>query len=108
MRPVGISIGDFNFRVTFYSKSEGAVDAIGNPTLTLGSAVDRWANVVYKNSPISDVNGIEYQFHYEIKVRKPLTISAGDRVDFEGNELLILNVSDADKVMLNIKAIGKS
>lgn len=107
MRPTGISIGDFNFRVTFYTQGKGAVNVYGEPTLTLGAAVDRWANVAFKNGKISNIEtGAEYPEFFEIKVRKPLNVTVGDRVDFDGRELAIISVSDSDKVHLTIKAVA--
>lgn len=107
MRPTGISIGDFNLRVTFYTQGKGAVDIYGNPTLTLGAAVNRWANVAFKNGKAGDIKtGLEYPEYFEIKVRKPLAVTVGDRVDFDNSELAIIAVNDVDKVHLTIKAVA--
>jgi hypothetical protein len=103
-----INIGDFDFRVTFYSQTEGARDAYGNPALSTGSGVERWANVTFKSEKM-DVGegGLQYAEVFEIKVRLDgLTVSVGDRVDWDNRQLHITSIDKVDLVTYKILAQG--
>ena len=63
-----IHIGDFDMRVIFYTQNRGTVDDYGNPTLDLGTGVNRWAKVEYKQkSYITEQGCLEYVDEYKIK-----------------------------------------
>ena len=108
MRPKQISIGDLNLRVTIYNVSEGARNAIGNPIEVESAGVERWANVKAKpQSYVLEGGGVEYNDEFEITLRKPLALVAGDRIDFDGQQLRVVNVLSSDLVMMTVKAVGK-
>ena len=106
MRPVGISIGDFNFRAIFYTQSAGSRNAYGDVTLDLGTGVNRWINIKSKpKTYVKDEGGLEYSMEFDITVRKEgLSVQAGDRVDFDNLQMIIVNVDRSDKIVYNIKA----
>ena len=108
MRISSINIGDFDMRVTFYTQGEGSVDAYGNPALSLGSGVDRWARVKFDNEKISiGEGGLQYANSFIITVRLyGLTVNVGDRVDFDGQELQIVSINKVDLVTFKIIAQG--
>jgi len=111
MRPSGISIGDFNLRVTFYPQSSdlSSRDAFGNPTLNEGTAIERWAKVTANNkSYVRGDGGLEYRDEFIIICRKPLTgISEGDRVVFDSQDLRIESAKESDLNHIEFKAVGK-
>lgn len=110
MRPTPISIGDLNQRVTFYSQATSGVDAYNMPKISTGSAVERWASVVVKPKGYrkEGSEAIEYHDTYEIKVRRPLSIAQGDRVDFDSLTLNVIGVNYSDKNYLIIQATGRN
>ena len=107
MRPKPISIGDFNQRVTFYTQTTSGVNAFGNPELSLGSGVVRWADVAEKmNTYTREDGGIEYQNEYIITVRRPLTVAEGDRVDFNSLECHITSIEVTQATYYILKAVA--
>lgn len=104
-----INIGDFNLRVTFYTQSRGTRDAYGNYTLSTGTGVPRWANVSFKPMKYNkEQGGLEYLSHFEIIIRQDneLLPVVGGRVDFDSQELQIMQVDKVDLTTLKIIAQG--
>ena len=109
MRPKGISIGDFNQRVTFYTQSTSGVNSFGNPILSTGTGVVRWADVSEKmNTYTREDGGIEYQNEYKITVRRPLTVSEGDRVDYNDLQCHITSIEVTQATYYVLKAVAIS
>ena len=76
MRPTRISIGDFNWRVTFYTQADGVRDDYGNPTLSTGSGNAVWANVKAKpQGYVMESGAVEYRDGFEIKIRRPFPLA---------------------------------
>lgn len=102
-----MNIGALNERVTFYAQTKGAVNAYGEPTLTVGSGVERYAKVGHKAGGIShDGSGIEYPESYEFVVRAPLTVSKGDKAVWDGKTMQVVSVDAVNKYFITVRAVA--
>ena len=109
MRRKPIDIGSFNQTIELYTISQGARYGFGSPTVSESTPVTQWANVKNVSKTYVDENGgIEYPIEYEVMLRAEISVSVGDKITYNGNNLTAINITNDNKTFLVIKCASNA